>query len=236
MERLHKALARAGVASRRVAETLIAAGRVRVNGEVVTALGTQIDPGRDAVDCDGQRVVFGAARTYLVLHKPTGYVTTCADERERLTVLDLLPPELRHLHPVGRLDADTEGLLLLTDDGAFTQRLTHPRYEVEKTYRAKVSGHVGSGVVARLAQGLVLEDGPTATCRVRLVNIRTRTSEIELVLHEGRKRQVRRMLAAVGHPVLRLRRIRVGGLTLGTLPVGKFRHLTEREVSSLTHD
>lgn len=236
MERLHKALARAGVASRRKAEALIAAGRVRVNGALVTGPGVQIDPAHDLIEVDGHPLPPASARTYLMLNKPAGVVSTRADERGRKTVMELLPAQLRHLHPVGRLDADTEGLLLLTDDGALTYRVTHPRHAMTKTYRATVQHRVEPATIERLAAGVLLEDGPTAPCRARLVRSARASSEVELILHEGRKRQVRRMLATLGHPVVRLRRVRVAGLTLGALKPGEFRLLTAREVNELLHD
>jgi 23S rRNA pseudouridine2605 synthase len=168
-----------------------------------------------------------------MLNKPAGCVSTRSDPQRRPTILDLLPQEFRHLHPVGRLDADTEGLLLLTNDGTFTHRLTHPRHGITKTYRAFVKGAVTPMSLVRLRRGLLLDDGPTAPCRARIIAQSAKSSEVELELHEGRKRQVRRMLAGIGHPVLALRRTRVGGVALGNLPRGAFRRLTPPELTRL---
>lgn len=236
-ERLQKVLAHAGVASRRHAEELMRAGRVTVNGIVARALGTRVDPARDDVRVDGAPVRGVTSHTYVLLNKPAGLVTTMRDPQGRRTVLDLLPPELvaRRIYPVGRLDRDTEGLLLLTDDGALALRLTHPRYALAKVYEALVEGHPTAQTLAALARGVVLpgEVRPTAPARAWVVRRDGAQTWIGLELHEGRNRQVRRMLDAVGHPVARLRRTRVGPLTLGTLPVGSWRHLTASEVAQL---
>jgi len=237
-ERLQKFLARAGVASRRHAEELILAGRVRVNGQPVTQLGTKITPELDKVLVDNRPVSVPAARVYLLLHKPAGVVTTASDPQGRQTVLDLLPPRLRVQRPVpvGRLDFESEGLLLLTNDGDFALRLTHPRYEQEKEYHALVEGKPDAAALETLRQGLLLpgESRPTAPAEVRLLRAaENTTSWLSITLHEGRKRQVRRMLAAVGYPVLRLIRVRIGSLHLGNLPPGHWRMLTEEERASL---
>ena len=237
-ERLQKFLARAGVASRRHAEDLILAGRVQVNGQPVTQLGTKIQPESDLVQVDGKTVVLPVASVYLLLHKPAGVVTTASDPQGRQTVLDLLPPSLQNerVFPVGRLDLDSEGLLLLTNDGAFALHLTHPRYEQEKEYHALVRGRPTSEALEPLRRGLLLpgEARPTAPARVRLVRTApNNTAWLSVTLHEGRKRQVRRMLAAVEHPVQRLIRVRVGPLALGDLPSGHWRLLTPAEVKQL---
>ena len=238
-ERLQKFLARAGVASRRHAEALIQAGRVQVNGQVVTALGTKVHPAKDVVQVDGRVVQVPVSQVYLLLHKPAGVVTTASDPQGRQTVLDLLPRELQaqRVFPVGRLDLDSEGLLLLTNDGEFALHLTHPRYEQEKEYHALVRGRPTPAALESLRRGLLLpgETRPTAPARARLLRPGDgETTWIAVTLHEGRKRQVRRMLEAVGHPVMRLVRVRVGPLKLGDLQPGRWRYLTEEEVARLT--
>ncbi|MDQ6661398.1 MAG: rRNA pseudouridine synthase [Chloroflexota bacterium] len=243
-ERLARFLAHAGIASRRHAEELIAAGRVQVNGTLVTAQGSRIDPLHDTVSVDGKPVQAPARSVYLLLHKPVGYISTASDPQGRPTVLDLLPYELRRLrvYPVGRLDSDTSGLLLLSNDGDFTLRLSHPRYAMEKHYIVQVQGCPTEAALERLRKGGVEfteDDGQshrTAPAQVRIVRkigqMET-NCELELVLHEGRKRQVRRMLAAVGYPVLQLRRTGIGPLRLEGLAAGKWRYLTEEEVRRL---
>jgi 23S rRNA pseudouridine2605 synthase len=223
--RLNAFLARAGVASRRRADELIKAGRVTVNGEpgqLNTVVGS-----RDKVEVDGKVVVRQRLR-YVLLHKPAGVVTTARDPQGRPTVVELVPDEPRVV-PVGRLDADTTGALLLTNDGQLAHRLAHPRYGVEKTYVVEVEGDPGDAALRRLRDGVELDDGSTAPARAR----RLGTGRVELVLHEGRKHQVKRMLAAVGHPVTRLHRIAYAGLTLGGLEPGAWRELESSEVERL---
>jgi 23S rRNA pseudouridine2605 synthase len=227
--RLAKHLAHAGVASRRAAEAMVAAGRVTVGGEVVR------DPARDvsgteAIAVDGEPVARAARRRVVyALHKPAGVVSTARDTHGRPTVVDLVPSAAR-LYPVGRLDADTTGLILLTDDGDLAHRLTHPSFEVPKTYVARVGGGpVSDRAVRALREGVDLEDGRTAPARVR----RLRPDVLELRIHEGRKRQVRRMCEAVGHPVRSLRRVAFGPLLLGDLREGAHRRLGEAEVERL---
>jgi pseudouridine synthase len=237
-ERLQKILAAAGLASRRTCERWISEGRVAVDGTVVTELGTRADPFSQKITLDGRAVPRAPARKhYIALHKPKGVTTTLADAHAARTVASLvdLPgkPMLRH---VGRLDVSSEGLLFLSDDGAFIHRLTHPRYHVSKTYLATVAGTPSEGALRRLAEGIELEDGLTAPAeRVRLVKSfpGNNTSDIELSIHEGKKRQVRRMMEAVGHPVQRLVRTSIGSITLGGLPAGAWRHLTPAEVDRL---
>ncbi len=231
--RLQKVLAEAGVASRRAAEGLIREGRVSVNGQVVTELGVKVDPERDEVAVDGRTLRRPTERVYVMLNKPAGVLSTARDPQGRPTVLHLVAGVGARLFPVGRLDADTEGLLLLTDDGELAHRLLHPRFHVPKTYLAEVRGSLPQAALARLATGVELEDGRTAPAEVRLVRRGAERSVVELTLREGRKRQVKRMLAAVGHPVLTLRRVSFGPLTLGRLPVGSWRRLTRREVEAL---
>jgi 23S rRNA pseudouridine2605 synthase len=223
--RLNAYLARTGVASRRKADELIKAGRVTVNGER-GELNTFV-AGRDRVEVDG-RPVERQPLTYVLLHKPAGTVTTASDPQGRRTVLDLVDHEARVV-PVGRLDADTTGALLLTNDGELAHRLAHPRYEVEKVYEAEVEGEPDEEALARLCAGLELDDGPTAPAEARRLGPGT----IELSIHEGRKHQVKRMLAAVGHPVTRLHRSRYAGLTLDGLEPGGWRELGRAEVEGL---
>jgi len=223
--RLNAYLARAGVASRRGADELIKAGRVRVNGEA-GALNTFVEAG-DRVELDG-RALEPQALAYVLLHKPAGVVTTARDPHGRPTVVDLVDRPERVV-PVGRLDADTTGALLLTNDGPLAHRLAHPRYEVEKVYEAEVEGRPDDEALRRLAESVELEDGRTAPARVR----RLGPSTIELAIHEGRKHQVKRMLEAVGHPVQRLHRSRYAGLTVADLGPGESRELTGAEVEML---
>ena len=223
--RLNAYLARAGVDSRRGADELIKAGRVVVNGEP-GRLNTFVETG-DVVEVDG-RPVAAQPLEYVLLHKPAGVVTTARDPQGRRTVVDLVAGRSRVV-PVGRLDADTTGALLLTNDGALAHRLAHPRYGVEKVYEVDVDGEPSDEALRRLETGVELEDGPTAPARVRGLG----RSRIELTLHEGRNRQVRRMLEAVGHPVRRLHRSRYGGLELGALAPGESRQLTPDEVTAL---
>lgn len=227
--RLGKYLAHAGVASRRAAEQMIADRRVSIAGELCT------DPARDvddssAVTVDGRGLAGAEPRVLYALHKPVGVLSTARDTHGRPTVVELVPSAGLRLYPVGRLDADSSGLILLTNDGELANRLTHPRFEVPKTYRAKLGGGPpGEAALRALREGLELEDGPTAPARVR----RLGDGQIELTIHEGRNRQVRRMCAAVGHPVLELARTRFGPLTLGALQAGEHRRLSLAEVERL---
>jgi 23S rRNA pseudouridine2605 synthase len=230
-ERLQKVLARAGLGSRRVCDDLIAAGRVTVGGEVA-ALGRRVDPERDDIELDGVPVVTRSGLVYYLLNKPVRTVTTARDPEGRPTVMDLVPDDPR-VFPVGRLDWETEGLLVLTNDGALTQRLTHPSHGVEKEYLVEVEGVPSRGALRALREGVDLEDGRSAPARVRLVQSRGELAAIEMVIHEGRNRQVRRMCEAVGHPVRRLVRTRIGRLADRELAPGTWRELSADEVRSL---
>jgi pseudouridine synthase len=236
--RLQKMLAHAGVASRRASEQLILQGRVQVNGRVVTEMGTKVDPRRDVIVVDGKRVRVARKRRYYKLHKPAGYLSVMRDSRGRRTLADLVP-NVDGLHPVGRLDLDSEGLILLTDDGELTQLLTHPRYEHSKEYLVLVRGVPKRNVVRDLQAGIELEDGKTSPARVTqpvetpLGSAPRGQTWLKMVIHEGRKRQIRRMCAAIGHPVQRLVRVRVGPIELEDLPIGSYRPLTRSELHRL---
>lgn len=227
--RLAKYLAHAGIASRRAAERMIADGRVAVDGAPVTDPASNVDE-RSRVSVDGRALHGPERRVTYALHKPVGVVSTARDTHGRTTVLDLVPADGARLYPVGRLDADSSGLILVSNDGELANRLTHPRHEVPKGYRARVGGGaVSEGALRRLREGVELDDGPTAPASVRRVG----AHEFELTIHEGRNRQVRRMCAAIGHPVLELRRERFGPLSLEGLSVGEHRRLSERELELL---
>jgi 23S rRNA pseudouridine2605 synthase len=230
-ERLQKVLARAGFGSRRAAEGLIADGRVTVDGDVAR-LGQRIDPERSHVEVDGVPVAVRDGVVYYLLNKPRRVVTTARDPEGRTTAVDLVPPEPR-VFPVGRLDYDTEGLLVMTNDGELAQLVTHPRHGIEKTYLAEVAGVPSRATVRTLREGVMLDDGPTAPARVRLVQRRGDNAALEIVVHEGRNRIVRRMCDAVGHPVRRLVRTRVGPITDRRLAAGAWRPLRPREVRAL---
>jgi len=230
--RIQKYLSQAGVASRRDAEKLILQGRVRVNGEVVRTLGTRMQPGADRVEVDGAPVG-EAPPEWILFHKPRGTLTTRTDPQGRATVYDLLPRKARGLRYVGRLDRDTEGLLLLTNEGDALHGLTHPSREVEREYEAWVRGVPGPEALRRLEGGVELEDGPARAHRVRLLRKTREGAILSLVLREGRKREVRRLLEAVECPVLRLRRVRFGPVRLGTLEPGAWRELTTDEIRAL---
>jgi 23S rRNA pseudouridine2605 synthase len=226
-ERLQKILARAGFGSRRASEALIAAGRVRVNGEVAT-LGDRADPETDRIEVDGTVVGVRPGLVHYLLNKPAGVVTTASDPQGRPTVVELVPAEPR-VFPVGRLDAATEGLLLLTNDGELAQQLTHPSFGVDKEYLAEVQGRPTRGALRRLREGVDLEDGPTAPAKVSVVGERL----LRITIHEGRNRQVRRMCDAVGHPVRRLVRVRIGPIADRRLAPGEWRALEQDEVRAL---
>jgi 23S rRNA pseudouridine2605 synthase len=235
-ERLQKLMARAGVASRRAAEDLIKEGRVSVNGHVITELGAKADPWNDRILVDGKPLHVPQTTTVVVLHKPRGVVTTKDDPEGRTTVMQMLPARYKTLHPVGRLDFDTSGLLLLTDDGELTQLLTHPSHGVPKVYYARVRGKLQAETIRRLQEGIYLDDGKTAPCRVRVRAETENNSLVEITLHEGRNRQVRRMLDAVGHQVSALRRVKFGSIGLMGLPAGGSRELLPGEVHMLRKD
>lgn len=230
--RLQKLLAHAGVASRRAAEELIVRGKVRVNGTVVRELGTIVST-VDRIDVSGTPVRLQTEPAYLVMHKPVNVMTTMRDPQGRRTVADLLPKALPRVVPVGRLDYDTSGVLLFTNDGELANVLTHPRFGVEKTYRAVVKGRLLPEEIRRLQSGVLVEEFRAQGAQVKVVAIRRETSVLDISIHEGKNRQVRRMFEAVGHPVVALARLRFGPLRLGDLPPGQTRPLTEKELAQL---
>ena len=232
-ERLQKFMARAGAGSRRQCEKYITDGRVKVNGEVVTELGTKVNPVIDRVELDNRLLSIKETRIYLALNKPPGFLTSVTDNFGRPTVIDLLGGISDRIFPVGRLDLDTEGLLLLTNDGELAFRLTHPRYKVKKRYITEVEGHPADSDLAMLRQGIMLEDGITAPAEVTILNRTQHTSIVEITIHEGRKRQIRRMFQTVGHDVVMLKRIAIDNIILGNIPIGDSRHLTEMEIDKL---
>ena len=231
--RLQKLLAQSGVASRRKCEELMLAGEVEVDGEVVTRLGTKVDPRAAVIKVSGKRLPPVSDHVYLVLNKPRGVVSTMSDPAGRRTVADFVADRPERLFHVGRLDTDTSGLLLLTNDGDFAHRMAHPSYEVEKTYVAEVAGRIAKGTVADLLSGATLDDGPVEVRRVRVIDARAEASIVELVIHEGRNRIVRRLMDHVGHPVKQLSRIRFGPVELGSLKIGGLRELTDDELGQL---
>lgn len=235
MERLQKIISKAGAASRREAERLILAGRVTLNGRVVTELGTQADGEQDVIAIDGVSISAPKQKLYFLLNKPKRCISAVKDDRGRRTVIDLLPEVEEYIYPVGRLDYDTEGLLLLTNDGDLMNGLLHPRYEIEKTYIAKAQGMVTGEDIKKLCRGIMLEDGMTAPGRAKLLERADNGSwcRVQLTIHEGRNRQVRRMLQAIGHRVQELKRVAFAGLTLEGVPRGGYRSLTGEEVARL---
>jgi len=233
LERLQKVLAQAGVSSRRKAEELIVAGKVKVNGKVVTLLGTKVDPEKDKILVEGKPVTGLEKKVYVLLNKPTGYVTTVKDPEGRPTVVRLLKGIKERVYPVGRLDYETEGLLLLTNDGQLAFALTHPKHGVEKVYLAQVVGVPGPDQLGKLRRGIRLADGITAPAKVRRLAIMEGNALLELKIHEGKNRQIRRMCESLGHPVMKLQRIALGSLTLEGVATGSYRRLSPQEISEL---
>ncbi len=228
-ERLQKIISRAGLMSRREAEKFILSGKVSVDGKIISELGAKADAEKNKICVEGKELKFDAEKIYILLNKPRGYLSTAKDDRGRQTVLDLVSEVHKRIFPVGRLDFDSEGLLLLTNDGDLTNKLLHPKFKIEKTYRVKFSGEVTEEKLNLLRQGIELDDGMTAPSKIFLLN----SSTAEISIREGRNRQVRRMFAAIGCEVKNLRRIKFANLTLKNLPLGKFRKLTEQELRLL---
>jgi pseudouridine synthase len=234
-ERLQKILARAGIASRRRAEELIRAGRVKINGKVVNRLGLKADPARNRIEIDEKLVNAEETKLYLAFYKPVGVLTTLCDPQGRPKLSDFLHGLAGRVFPAGRLDFDSEGLLLLTNDGELAYRITHPRYKVAKVYNVWVSGSIGTDAVARLTGGVVLEDGPVQPVAVKVLRKEPGRSLLQITLKEGKKRQVKRMCAAVGCPVVHLKRTAIGPLRLGKMKPGEYRRLSPQEVKRLKH-
>lgn len=232
-ERLQKYLASAGVASRRASETMIQEGRVAVNGKVIRELGTKIVPGKDQVTVDGKPVQPEEKLVYLLMNKPAGYITTAKDTHNRPTVLDLVADVPYRVFPVGRLDYETEGLLLLTNDGEFAYRMTHPKFKMMKTYVAVVQGVLTPERLDMLQNGVQLEDGKTGPAKVRILRKENHKTVVEISIHEGKNRQVRRMFKAIKNPVLELKRISVGTLTLKGVNLGEYRYLNDDELKKV---
>lgn len=232
-ERLQKLISRAGVASRREAEKIILEGRVTVDGKIISELGTKANPNLNKICVDGKILNFDSKKIYLLLNKPKNFLSTVKDDRGRRTVLDLVKEIHEKIYPVGRLDFDSEGLILLTNDGKLTNALLHPKFKIEKTYRAKIFGNLTGEKIKKLRAGVELEDGLTAPAEVFLINLEKNFATVEITIHEGKNRQVRRMFAAVGCEVKNLTRIKFAGLTLQGVERGKFRHLNQDEVKKL---
>lgn len=231
--RLQKFLAMAGIASRRACEKLILDGRVQVNGKIVKELGIKVDPDVDEVRVDGEICRIKMKPVYIIMNKPKGVLTTVKDPFGRPTIIDLLAGVKERVFPVGRLDKDTEGLLIITNDGELSYKLTHPKHQIDKTYIAKVMGVPDEKDIRRLRKGIFLEDGKTAPAKVRILKKGKNFAVLEIIIHEGRKRQVRRMCEAIGYPVLSLRRTHIGNLVLRGLAPGEWRYMTEEEVNYL---
>lgn len=230
--RLQKYIAMCGKASRRAAEELITAGRVRVDGVKVTELGTKVEIGAARVELDGEPLKIQTKMYYIMLNKPAGYVTTVHDQFDRPTVLDLIGDEINaRIVPVGRLDYETEGMLILTNDGDFTYRMTHPKFHVDKTYRAELGGGITMKAINALKHGVVIDGRKTAPAELELIDAKPGISTVEITIHEGRNRQVRKMFEAVGCKVSYLQRIKIGNVGLGNLPLGRWRYLTSHEIN-----
>ncbi len=233
LERIQKILAKAGIASRREAERMVMDGRVMVNGKIIDALGFKADPLKDHVKVDGRRVAPFEPKIVLLLNKPRGYLSTIKDPEGRPTVMDLLRNVRCRVYPVGRLDFDAEGLLLLTNDGELANILTHPKFSIPKTYLVKVGGIPEEKKLARLKRGVMLEDGKARVVSCSILRQGEKNSWLRIVVTEGRNRLVKRMFAAIGHSVLKLKRIQLGPIQLGDLPFGQYRYLTPEEIAKL---
>lgn len=233
LERLQKIMSESGVASRRKCEELILAKRVKVNGIVVSELGTKADREKDEIEVDGKPLSASGEKVYIMLNKPVGYITSARDQFGRPAVLDLVKGVKERVYPVGRLDYDTEGLLILTNDGDLTYKITHPKHNIDKTYRALVSGRIEQKDIAAFREGLQIEDYTTAPAVLDLLKYAEGNSLVDITIHEGKNRQVRKMCSAVGHPVLKLKRISIGKIKLEGLQRGSWRYLTAAEVEYL---
>jgi len=233
LERIQKILAKAGIASRREAERMVIEGRVMVNGRIIDTLGFKADPSKDHIKVDGKRLTRFEPKATLLLNKPRGYLSTVKDPQGRPTVMDLLEKVKRRIYPVGRLDFDAEGLLILTNDGDLAYLLTHPRFSIPRTYWVKVGGVLDEKKLAKLKKGVMLENGKARVISYRILHQGEKNSWIRVVVTEGRNRLVKRMFSAIGHSVLKLKRVEFGPIQLGDLPIGQFRYLTSEEVENL---
>ncbi|NLZ16933.1 MAG: rRNA pseudouridine synthase [Desulfobulbaceae bacterium] len=231
-ERLQKILARAGVSSRRAAEQLILTGRVQVDGQIITQLGCKVNASNARILVDG-KAIGSEKKIYLLLNKPAGYITTLSDPQGRKLVTDLVRDIPERVFPVGRLDLDTEGALILTNDGAFAHSILHPSHEINRTYEALVRGQPSHNVIRRLSSGIELDGALTFPAKLRILRQESHRSLVEIIIHEGRKRQVRRMFQAVGHRVLHLRRTAYGNLRLNNLPLGHYRELSQVDIEQI---
>ncbi len=231
--RLNKFLAQAGVASRREVDKMIAEGRIKVNGLVIKELGYKIDDEKDRVEVEGKRVERGEGLIYLMINKPPGYLVTLKDHFQRPTIQQLLPPLKKRVYPVGRLDYDSSGLLLVMNDGELAYRLTHPRFKVPKAYLVKVKGEPDPSKLSRLEKGIYLDGKKTAPAKIAQIAGSSKKNLLKIEIYEGRKREIKRMFKAIGHRVLQLRRVSFGGLRLGRLKTGKWRFLTRKEIDIL---
>ena len=232
-ERLQKILSRAGISSRRAAEKIILEGRVTVDGKIISELGTKADIEKNKICVDGKILTFDEEKIYLLLNKPKNFLCSVKDDRGRKTVLDLVPNISERIYPVGRLDFDSEGLIILTNDGELTNLLLHPKFKIEKTYRAKIFGELTDEKIKKLRAGIELDDGLTAPAKIFLISREKNFSVAEITIHEGRNRQIRRMFAATGCEVKKLCRIKFANLNLNGVEVGKFRRLTSKEIKNL---
>ncbi len=233
MERLQKYLANAGIASRRKCEELILEGKVKVNGQIVRELGFKIDPETDLVEFEGAKVEKREKKIVLIMNKPKEIISSVTDPQGRKTVLDLLPDKFPRLYPVGRLDYESEGMLILTNDGYLADKIMHPKNEIKKIYHVWVYGYPSQESLEKFSQGLELEDGKTAPAKIKLIRKARSTSLMEVEIQEGKKRQIRRMFEELGHPVAKLERIQIGHLTMGKLAQGKFKRLNEDDINKL---
>lgn len=232
--RLQKYIAMSGIVSRRAAEVMIEEGRVKVNGKKVTEQGIKVETGRDTVTVDNKPVEIKDKKYYIMLNKPAGYVSTAKDQFDRPTVVDIVKEEVgTRIFPVGRLDYETEGLLLMTNDGDFTYKITHPKFQKDKTYIAVINGGIAIPDLNRLRKGVKVEDYTTSPAQVEIMDAVGGKTAIKITIHEGRNRQVRKMFDALGYTVIALKRIKIGELELGNLPVGRWRHLTSHEINCL---
>ncbi len=232
MERLQKVMAHAGVASRRKSEEIIAAGRVKVNGKTVTEMGTKVDPQKDVIEVDGKKIS-KEKKVYYKLYKPTNYVTTVDDPQGRDTILDLIGDINQRIYPVGRLDMDSSGLLILTNDGDLTYKITHPSHELEKEYEVVVNGKLDSNSLKKFKQGIRLEEGKTSPAKIYRINEDSKNTTYKVIIHEGMNRQIRRMFEKLGHNVVSLKRVRIGNITLGSLRLTEYKPIGKKELQDL---